>query len=48
MSYNWQEFSDILREHIFNLLERQSTNPGYRNYETIIDFIRLSENKTNP
>ncbi len=32
-----QEFSDILREYIFKLLERQTVVEGYRNYEIVID-----------
>lgn len=40
-----KEFSDILREHIFKLLERQSTNQGYRNYETIVDKTKKEHKK---
>lgn len=43
--YISQEFSDILREHIFQLLERQSTNPGYRNYEIIVDKTKKEHKK---
>ena len=40
-----QEFSDILREHIFKLLERQTVNEGYRNYETVIDKTNRQHKK---
>lgn len=40
-----QELSDILREHIFKLLERQTTVEGYRNYETVIDKTNRQHKK---
>ncbi len=35
--YISKEFSNILKKHIFDSLGREANNPGYRNYETIVD-----------